>query len=161
MDVFITRVLVACGFLFFMLPASPSQQVSFLDGKTHYSDKCEIALVNPKTQKVMILGSFKFLRNEGDSGTGSFHIPNTRLFAVGRASDDDETLSSPTEHYSITMDLMLAKTRKADFQNNLNWARAEMLATSEMGRAALSTRINGKVVLLDMVCTALDLAQPR
>ena len=133
-----------------------SQQVYFPDGKGHYSDKCEIAVLDAKSEKVSVLGSFKFLRSEGESGEAAFRLPGTTNYVVGWAGLDDESMRSPTEAYSVSMELMISKTKRRNTEKSLQYAFGEMLATSEMGRLVFSSHISGRRKAISMICQSLN-----
>src|ERR1041385_5611794 len=117
------------------------------------SDQCEVSVVDIKSKKGVLLGTFKTTIAEEELTTKSFLLPGTKLFIVASVFYTDESMSSTKGADSISLELALSRDRKRNVVASLNWAEAEMpLNGFDVGRVTMKVMTQGRRALVMMEC---------
>ena len=117
------------------------------------SDQCEVVVVNLKSKKAVLLGTFKTTIAEEELTTKSFPLPGTKLFIVASVFYTDESMASTKGADSISLELVLSLGKKWNVLASLNWAEAEMpLNGFDVGRVTMKVVTQGRRNFVMMEC---------
>jgi hypothetical protein len=117
------------------------------------SDRCEVVIVDMKSKKGVLLGTFKTTIAEEELTTKSFPLPGTKLFIVASVFYTDESLSSSQGADSVSLELALSHSKKRNVLTSLSWAEAEMpLNGFDVGRVTMKVTAPGRRSLVIMEC---------
>jgi len=117
------------------------------------SDRCEVALVDPKAAKTTVLGTFTTVIAEEELTTRAFRLPGHKLYVVASVFYTDESMASKRGADSVTLEIALSTGRKRDVLRSLSWATAEMpLNGFDVGRVSMMITLKGRAKVVLMQC---------
>jgi hypothetical protein len=117
------------------------------------SDRCEVGIANLKTQKSVMLGTFKTVIAEEELTTKAFRLPQSNLFIVASVFYTDESLASEKGADSISLELVLSSSRKRNVLRSRGWAEAELpLNGFDVGRVTMMIKARDHPELVVMEC---------
>ena len=126
---------------------------SSVPAQSSNSDRCEVGVANPNTQKSVMLGSFTTVIAEEELTTKAFHLPESNLFIVASVFYTDESLASEKGADSISLELALSSSRKRNVLRSRGWAEAEIpLNGFDVGRVTMMINARGRRELVIMEC---------
>ena len=140
-----TKVFYFLSVIVFCVPSAFAQSGN--------SDQCEVIVINIKSKKPVLLGSFKTTIAEEELTTKSFPLPGTKLFIVASVFYTDESMASTKGADSISLELALSRGKKRNVLTSLSWAEAEIpLNGFDVGRVTMKVVTQGRRAFVMMEC---------
>lgn len=128
------------------------------------SDRCvlstvDITGINKKNVEAMRdipekpLGTFETVVSEDTLTTRVYRLPKTKLFVIASVWYTDESMASKTGAESVSLELMISKSRRRNFVKALHYADGEVpYAKFEVARVSTIVSSAGKRILVGMEC---------
>ncbi len=106
------------------------------------------------TTRIKEFGRFEVLESsEEDRFTHAFRLPNTRLFVVASIYYTDESMASEKTYDSVSLELMISRSKKRDILSNIHFADAELPNNPfDVGRVQMIVRVRNRSQIVTMEC---------